>query len=327
MATPPTMSITHTGSNFASAAGTVAGSPRRATVSATPIVPRNCRMAWFAAPPTPKRWAGDPERPRLRVAGGSTRPCFAAPRWPPSYERRIPQRKLAELAKATVAELRSGPRRFDEVRTLLEPHATPDISPAFLWRRIQGQAPVVHVPPSGKWATTAKGVPSRRRGDRRGSAVTRRRVRAPDPPDLTGFGPATKQDIAKWAGLPRVDPISEVIASLDLRTFADERGAGLYDLPDAALPDPETPAPPRLVLRYDNLVLSHADRSRVLGDVPVGWIVTKNALVHATILVDGFVVGTWQLENGRVKREPAPGSRRRLRRDSPQRSSASSFVA
>jgi hypothetical protein len=51
-------------------------------------------------------------------------------------------------------------------------------------------------------------------------------------------------------------------------------------------------------------VLSHADRTRILGDVPVGRIVTKNALVHATILVDGFVAGTWQLADGRVRLEP-----------------------
>jgi hypothetical protein len=91
---------------------------------------------------------------------------------------------------------------------------------------------------------------------------------------------------------------------MTLRTFRDERGRTLYDLPRAPLPDPETPAPPRLVPRFDDLVLSHADRMRILGDVPVSRIVTKNALVHATILVDGFVVGTWQLEKGRVRLEP-----------------------
>jgi hypothetical protein len=91
---------------------------------------------------------------------------------------------------------------------------------------------------------------------------------------------------------------------MTLRTFRDESGKRLYDLPRAPLPDPDMPAPPRLVPRYDNLVLSHADRTRVLGDVPVSRIVTQNALVHATILVDGFVAGTWQLEKGRVRLEP-----------------------
>ena len=51
-------------------------------------------------------------------------------------------------------------------------------------------------------------------------------------------------------------------------------------------------------------MLSHADRSRILGDLPPSRIVTNNGLVHATILVDGFVAGTWQLDKGRVTLEP-----------------------
>jgi hypothetical protein len=58
------------------------------------------------------------------------------------------------------------------------------------------------------------------------------------------------------------------------------------------------------VPRFDNLVLSHADRSRILGEIPPSRIVTQNGIVHATILVDGFVAGTWQLEKGRVRLEP-----------------------
>ena len=60
----------------------------------------------------------------------------------------------------------------------------------------------------------------------------------------------------------------------------------------------------RLIPRFDNLVLSHADRSRILGDIPPSRIVTNNGIVHATILVDGFVAGTWQLDKGRVTLEP-----------------------
>ncbi len=60
----------------------------------------------------------------------------------------------------------------------------------------------------------------------------------------------------------------------------------------------------RLIPRFDNLVLSHADRSRILGDIPPSRIVTNNGIVHATILVDGFVAGTWQLDKGRVALEP-----------------------
>ncbi len=67
--------------------------------------------------------------------------------------------------------------------------------------------------------------------------------------------------------------------------------------------------------RYDSLVLAHADRTRILGDLLPGRIVTKNAIVHATILVDGFVAGTWQLEQGRVVLQPFERLARDVRAD------------
>jgi hypothetical protein len=235
----------------------------------------------------------------------AARKALAADYWPPAYERLLPKREIAEIATAIVAELRSAPLTFEEVRELLRPYATERISTTFLWRRVQGQAPVVHVPPSGTWGYHGDGVFVAADAVLRGGL--------PDPGDarehlirsyLRAFGPATAQDVAQWAGLQRTGPITETLAGMSLRTFRDERGKVLYDLPRAPLPDPETPAPPRLVPRYDNLVLSHADRTRILGDVPVARIVTKNALVHATIFVDGFAAGTWQLEKGRVRLEP-----------------------
>lgn len=105
-------------------------------------------------------------------------------------------------------------------------------------------------------------------------------------------------------GRAEVDADPAVARAAALRTFVDEQGRTLYDLFRAPLPDAEVAAPPRLVPRFDNLVLSHADRSRILGDIPPSRLVTNNGLVHATILVDGFVAGTWQLERGRVVLEP-----------------------
>jgi hypothetical protein len=243
--------------------------------------------------------------PRDFWAFTAARRALAADYWPPAYERLLPMRKIAEIATTIVAELRSAPLTFEEVRALLRPYATERISTTFLWRRVQGQAPVVHVPPSGTWGYHGAGV-----------FVAADAVLRGEPPDaddarnhlvrsyLRAFGPASARDVAQWAGLQRTGPITDTLAGMSLRTFRDERGKMLYDLPRAPLPDPDMPVQPRLVPRYDNLVLSHADRTRILGDVSVARIVTKNALVHATILVDGFVAGTWQLEKGRVRLEP-----------------------
>jgi hypothetical protein len=243
--------------------------------------------------------------PRDYWAFTTARRALGADYWPPSYEKLLPKRRIADIASATVAELRHGPRTFADVRALLEPYASEKISTTFLWRRVQGQEHVVHAPPSGTWGYHGDGVYEAADAALRGTppdpaAAREHLVRS----YLSAFGPATAQDVGQWAGLQRTGGISETLAAMRLRTFRDERGTTLYDLPRAPLPDPDTPAPPRLVPRYDNLVLSHADRSRVLGDVPVARIVTKNALVHATILVDGFVAGTWRLEQGRVRLEP-----------------------
>ena len=78
-----------------------------------------------------------------------------------------------------------------------------------------------------------------------------------------------------------------------LRTFRDERGRELFDVPDAPLPDAETPAPPRFLPQYDNIFLSHEDRSRIISDEDrkrmfrVGW---------GSVLVDGFARGLWKIK-------------------------------
>lgn len=243
--------------------------------------------------------------PRHYWAIMAARRKLAGSLWPPSLEARLPAARLAELAELVVAELERRELTFKEVRALLEPHAREGVPPTFLWRRVQGHAYAMHVPPSGIWGHGGHGVYTAAAGKLRGEP--------PEPDDafdqlvrtyLGAYGPATRHDIGQWAGVPRLKPIAEALERLSLRTFRDEEGRVLYDLPRAPLPDPKTPGPPRLVPRFDNLVLSHADRSRILGDVPPSRIVTNNGLVRATILVDGFVAGTWQLERGRVVLEP-----------------------
>ena len=243
--------------------------------------------------------------PRTYWAIMAVRRMLAPSLWPSSYEARLPAARIEELAEVLQAELDGNELTYKEVQALLEPHAREGVPSTFLWRRVQGHSYVIHVPPSGIWGYGGRGVYTAAPGKVRGGP--------PQPEEafdelvrmyLAAYGPATKQDVGQWAGVPRMKPIAESLGRLSLRTFAGEDGKVLYDLPRAPLPDPETPAPPRLVPRFDNLVLSHADRSRILGEIPPSRIVTKNGLVHATILVDGFVAGTWQLEQGRVVLEP-----------------------
>ena len=90
------------------------------------------------------------------------------------------------------------------------------------------------------------------------------------------------------------DPIEKL--KPELRSFRDEKGNELLDLPDAPLPPAEAPAPPRFVPEYDNLVLAHADRTRVIADEHRSRVFLSAARVRATFLLDGFVGGTWKIE-------------------------------
>jgi winged helix DNA-binding protein len=130
---------------------------------------------------------------------------------------------------------------------------------------------------------------------------------------LAAFGPASRADIAKWSGLARVH-VDEGLARLRSSRFLDERGRELYDLPRAPLPDGDVHAPARLLPRFDNLVLSHDDRSRVLPDEYRSAVI-EGGEVRATFLVDGFVAGLWAFDGARVRLDPFAALPREARRE------------
>jgi len=124
---------------------------------------------------------------------------------------------------------------------------------------------------------------------------------------LGAFGPATVADIQLWSGLTR---LREVVERLPLRTFRGEAGQVLYDLPEAPRPSQDTPAPPRFLPEYDNLLLSHKDRSRVIpGNRPVP-LPPGNGATAGTFLADGIWQGTWQIRNHTLRIQPFTKLRR-----------------
>jgi Winged helix DNA-binding domain len=130
---------------------------------------------------------------------------------------------------------------------------------------------------------------------------------------LAAFGPASRADIAEWSGL-RVSDLRPALEELELRRFRDERGRELLDLEGAPLPDPETPAPVRLLPRWDNLLLAFADRTRVLPDEYRRMVIRKNGDVLQTFLVNGRVAGTWAADRkGNVTLEPFARLRKAVR--------------
>ena len=115
---------------------------------------------------------------------------------------------------------------------------------------------------------------------------------------LAAFGPAAPSDAQAWSGLQGLREVFESLRS-SLVTFRDERKRELFDLPDAPRPPEDAEAPVRFIPDFDNLVLSHDDRSRIVADAHRGRVTLKNLQVRATFLVDGMVAGTWKSERKR----------------------------
>jgi hypothetical protein len=87
-------------------------------------------------------------------------------------------------------------------------------------------------------------------------------------------------------------------------TFRDEHGVELFDLPEAPRPDPDTPAPPRLLYDFDNLQFGHADRSRVITQDYIRQDFDPNGPMPCIVLVDGFTAGRWTIEKGTLTIQP-----------------------
>jgi hypothetical protein len=132
---------------------------------------------------------------------------------------------------------------------------------------------------------------------------------------LAAFGPAPKADIADWGGIPMAE-LNDALEKMKLRRFHDEAGKELLDLSRAPLPDPDTPAPPRLLPVWDATLLVHARRTGILPEEyrPLVFNVKTPHSVN-TFLVDGQVAGTWRFEGGRVKVEPFAPVPRAARRE------------
>ena len=116
---------------------------------------------------------------------------------------------------------------------------------------------------------------------------------------LAAFGPASVADVQAWSGLTRLREVVEPLRPR-LRVFADEYGRELFDLPDAPRPPADQPVPVRFLPEFDNLVLSHADRTRVLTEeFRKRLFGVKNGVFPGTFLVDGFVRGAWRITKQR----------------------------
>jgi hypothetical protein len=209
---------------------------------------------------------------------------------------------MAAVAAAVRGYLADGPLKQAEIQRRM----AEDGLPREAWPGAQLWVDLVRAPEAGTWERPRAHV----------YALAGPRL-APNPPldraeararlvrsYLAGFGPASVKDISVFCGWG-ITTTRDVLADLDLRTFRDEAGGALVDLPEQPLPPPDVPAPVRFLGQWDAVLLGHAKRAQVLPDEHRPKVFhTRMPQSVRTFLVDGRVAGTWTPGDEGVRWEP-----------------------
>jgi hypothetical protein len=152
--------------------------------------------------------------------------------------------------------------------------------------------PWVQPPPRGLWTRTGAPVMTPLR------TWLGRDVEASLSPDdlvlryLAAFGPASVRDVQTWCGLTRLREVVDRLGSR-VRRYRTEDGAELVEVPGSPLPEPDVPAPVRFLAEYDNVLLSHADRTRVVAEGDHVPLPGGSGGRVGTVLVDGLLRAFW----------------------------------
>jgi hypothetical protein len=205
----------------------------------------------------------------------------------------------AALAAEARPFLLEAPRSQDEVRNFLVARH-PKLDERMMGHAVRMTLPLVQVPGPGTW-----GFPPAPQFSPVEAWLGKPLTKTGSIADLVlrylaAFGPAAPRDFQTWSGLPNSGATFETLRS-KLAVFTDEKGRELFDLPDAPRPGGDVAAPPRFVAEYDNLLLAHTDRSRVVADEFRKSVFLPGLRVAATFLIDGFVRGAWKIERAGKK--------------------------
>jgi hypothetical protein len=226
-------------------------------------------------------------------------------------------RRMTAAHEVAIAALRERPHSSLELDRLMAAEvgheATAATRPAWrdpdtriivraAWRHFAATVPLVHVPHDGEGygrsryalASAWLGVEEPEIDEAEARIHIARRY-------LGAFGPASVDDLVAYVGRGKggIGVWRDAVAALgdEVVKLPAADGRTLYDLDDAPRPDPDTPAPPRLLARWDSLLLSHGSRhrQRVIADEHRSSVFSRNADVLPTLLLDGAVAGTWEL--------------------------------
>ncbi|HKE71832.1 MAG TPA: winged helix DNA-binding domain-containing protein, partial [Nocardioidaceae bacterium] len=193
-------------------------------------------------------------------------------------------RELVEIAPRTRVEIRAA---FEQRWPSLDADTLAMIAHVVL--------PLVQVTPRGVWRDNGPAALTTIESWLGGSLSTDRTLDRLVTRYLAAFGPASVADLQAWSGLTRLREVVDRLRD-SLRMFRSDDGIELYDLPDAPRPDRDVEAPPRFLPEYDNVLLSHKDRSRVIPDGRRVPLPPGNGASAGTVLVDGRFEATWRLD-------------------------------
>lgn len=184
------------------------------------------------------------------------------------------------------------PRTNDEIRERVRRYGRVSDEPWAPVAFARTLLPLVQLPPAGFW------------GDRRRPSFVLDSRPLPEPAEaaalvlsryLAAFGPASRRDIATWAGVAQRD-LAAGLERLRTVSYADESGMELLDLPGGPLEAPSTPLPVRFLARWDQALLAYADRERIIPPDLKPLRLTLSG--DATVTVDGRVAASWGIERG-----------------------------
>lgn len=229
----------------------------------------------------------------LHISSARDYPYYAAV-WQPSARDTTPgidRKEIEQLSRRVKVLAMNEPVTHEQIADIAGHHMG-----GFRWRT-RTLTPLVHLLPSGTWSHYGRAqlqameavlgveLPSQKEGAER---LVRRY--------LAAFGPATQEDLLRFAGVRVVD-LRPGLDNVALRRFRDERGRILLDLPRAPLPDADTPAPVRFLPKWDSSILAYAapERARIMPDKFRATVIRKNGDVLPTVLVDGFIAATWDV--------------------------------
>ena len=205
---------------------------------------------------------------------------------------------VERVLPAAYTLLAEGPLPFNDIRDRLQAQF-PEMNDRALGFAVRMLIPLVVIPAEHRWAYLANAP----------FGLADEWIGPCDPPDsalqelirryLAAFGPATVTDAQTWLGISGLKPTFEELRP-ELIVLKGERSKEYFDLPDAPRPPAETTAPVRFLPDFDNLLLSHGDRTRVIADDHRGIVYQKgNLRLLPTFLVDGVVAGMWRSERKR----------------------------